>query len=55
MCSDAAANWLVTAYRADGSTIAAAAGVSTAADVSYGTHGAGAGVTAMTFSLPSLP
>jgi len=52
MCKDAIANWYVAAYAADGSLIAAARGESTADDVSYGTHGKGGGVTALTFSLP---
>jgi len=52
MCKDASASWYVAAYAADGSVIAAARGVSTAYDVSYGTHGKGGGVTALTFALP---
>ncbi|MEO8846073.1 MAG: hypothetical protein ABI591_12480 [Kofleriaceae bacterium] len=52
MCKDASARWYVAAYAADGSVIAAASGVSTAYDVSYGTHGKGGGVTALMFALP---
>ena len=52
MCKDASARWYVAAYAADGSVIAEARGVSTASDVSYGTHGKGGGVTALTFALP---
>ena len=52
MCKDASTRWYVAAYAADGSVIAAARGVSTAYDASYGTHGKGGGVTALTFALP---
>jgi hypothetical protein len=51
MCTASVAYWYVTAYRADGSTIASARGVSTPIDT-QAPHSTGAGVTAMTFTFP---
>ena len=51
MCGAAVAYWYVTAYGADGTPIASARGASTPIDVQE-PHGTGAGVTAMTFTLP---
>ena len=51
MCGAAVAYWYVTAYRADGTAIESARGVSTPIDT-QAPHGVGAGVTAMTFALP---
>jgi hypothetical protein len=50
-CADASTGWLVTAFR-DGAPIGAARGIATPDDAEYGTHGAGAGVTALTFTWP---
>jgi hypothetical protein len=49
-CGDPAAAWYVAAYR-DGALLAAARGVATPADA-LGDHGAGAGVLALTLSVP---
>jgi hypothetical protein len=51
MCGVAVAYWYVTAYRADGTAIASARGVSTPQDT-QAPHSNGAGATAMTFALP---
>jgi hypothetical protein len=51
MCTASVAYWYVTAYRADGSPIASARGVSTPIDA-QAPHSTGAGVTAMTFTFP---
>ena len=50
MCGDAAAPWFVEALDATGAVIGAARGISTPDDVTYGRHGAGAGITALTFA-----
>ena len=50
MCQDASTAWAVTVFSA-GQVIGAARGIATQADVDYGTHGTGAGVTALVFSL----
>ena len=50
MCGDASAPWAVTVYSA-GEVIGAARGIATPSDVSYEPHGAGAGITALRFSL----
>ena len=51
MCSDADASWFVAVY-SEGALVGAASGVSTAYDVQYDPHGAGAGLTALQFTLP---
>lgn len=57
LCGDAIAAWYVDAFAnatADdpGTLLGAARGLSVPDDVSYGTHGKGGGVTALTFTLP---
>ncbi len=51
LCTDASAPWLVTVFH-QGTAIASARGIATPDDAEYGKHGAGAGVTALTFTLP---
>jgi hypothetical protein len=51
LCGDAGAAWYVEVY-AHGALVTAARGVSAAEDVITGTHRAGAGVTALTFTQP---
>jgi hypothetical protein len=48
LCGDAGADWYVAAYRS-GELLGAARGISTLDDVQLPSHGAGAGVTALTF------
>jgi hypothetical protein len=48
LCGDAGASWYVAAYRS-GQLLGAARGISTVDDVELQPHGAGAGVTALTF------
>ena len=50
LCGDASAAWAVTVY-SQGEVIAAARGIATPDDVTYQPHGAGAGTTALHFSL----
>lgn len=51
LCGDGGASWCAAAY-AGGTKIGEACGVSTSEDVLTGTHRAGAGVTALTFTRP---
>jgi hypothetical protein len=50
MCGDASASWVVT-VTSQGELLGTAKGIATASDVSYEPHGAGAGITALRFSL----
>ena len=50
MCGAPDAQWYVAVTDENGAILATARGVATAADVSYGKHGAGAGFTALTFT-----
>jgi hypothetical protein len=50
LCGDGSAPWAVTVY-SQGEVIGAARGIATSSDVSYEPHGAGAGITALRFSL----
>jgi len=49
MCGQPVAPWAVTVFDSGGAIIGNARGIATADDVSYAAHGAGAGVTALTF------
>lgn len=49
MCGAPSAPWFVEVFDGSGALLHAARGVSTQDDVTFGTHGAGAGVTALTF------
>jgi hypothetical protein len=50
MCGDASASWVVT-VTSQGELLGRAKGIATGSDVSYEPHGAGAGITALRFSL----
>ena len=51
LCSQSSAGWQVGAF-VDGGQIAGATGESLKSDEAYFQHGAGAGVTAFTFTVP---
>jgi len=51
MCGDPDAAWHVSAYRQQ-TLLGEARGLAVADDVTYGIHGRGAGITALTFTLP---
>jgi hypothetical protein len=50
LCGDASAAWAVTVY-SQGAVLGAARGIATPDDVTYEPHGAGAGITALHFTL----